>query len=70
MLERIVGFLEREFLNHAVDIVQLGVFNSFLTVEGIARRIAVDGAVTGDEGNRVDFDAHCSCLVVRYSPFI
>jgi hypothetical protein len=37
----IVGLLQREFLDHAVDILQLGELNRFLRVDGVATRPAM-----------------------------
>jgi hypothetical protein len=61
MLDRILHFVERELLNHALDALLLCKVNRFFTVEGVARWPAVDRGAFVDQRDGVDGDVADSC---------
>ncbi len=56
MIESIVRFIERELLNHALDVVELSEFNGLFAIECLSRGPAVNGSTFLDHGDGVDFD--------------
>ena len=61
MLPRIISFLKRELLNHALDAMKLCKGNGFLGIEFHARRPAVDRGAFVDQRQGVDFDLTNGC---------
>ena len=62
MLKSFVSFVKWEFLDHAIDVVQLGEFHCFLAIERLARRPAMHGGPVLDKGKGVDLnltDGYC-----------
>ena len=56
----LVGFCQREFFNHAFDVVKLRKIDRFFAIECLTRRPAVHRGALPNHGHGVDLDlAHC-----------